>query len=272
MNTGVLQLRLMTFNIRNRSGSGDESWESRRSVAIPVIRSFSPDLAGLQEGYENQIEDLLDGLGPSYQSIGVSRYGNTDDEYNNILYRADKFKILDWGQFWLSDTPDEAGSKNSHETKYPRICTWARFGLLHGPSATAFYYFNTHLGLAEEAKTEGIQVILERISQIVPSPHTPVFLGGDFNLEETHPSFGHILSSGFRDTWTDAGRPFYGDGTVHHFEGTPDKEHIDWIFQKNTLTIHSIEINRCQEQGKYPSDHYPVQLVADIPSPCRPEA
>ncbi|MDF2921671.1 MAG: hypothetical protein K0R57_585 [Paenibacillaceae bacterium] len=271
MHTGVLQLRLMTFNIRNPSGSGDESWDNRRRLAIRAIRSFGPDLAGLQEGYDNQIEDLLAGLGDDYRSVGVSRYGNTEDEYNNILYRADKYRVVEEGQFWLSDTPDAAGSKNRHEPKYPRICTWARFALVHDCEA-AFYYFNTHLGLSEEAKTQGVRVILERISRIVASPQLPVFLGGDFNLEETHSLFGDIMDSGFRDTWTGAGCPLDGDGTVHHFEGTPDKEHIDWIFEKNAIAVRSIRINRYHEQGRYPSDHYPVELVVDIPSPAGPEA
>ncbi|RAV05029.1 endonuclease/exonuclease/phosphatase family protein [Paenibacillus sp. YN15] len=272
MNAGALQVKLMTFNIRNPSGSGDMGWDNRRRLAVRAIRSFGPDLAGLQEGYESQIQDLLAGLGPSYQSIGVSRYGNTEDEYNNILYRADKYRVLEWGQFWLSDTPDTAGSKNRCEAKYPRICTWAQFALLDDASAAAFYYFNTHLGLAEEAKVQGVHVILERIGQIVSSPRIPVFLGGDFNLEETHPLFRQIESSGLQDTWTGAGCPFDGDGTVHHFEGSPDKEHIDWIFQRNALGIRSIEINRYHQQGKYPSDHYPVQLVIDIPAPCKPAA
>lgn len=258
------QVKLMTFNIKNRSGTGDTAWDNRKQRVVNAIESFGPDLVGMQEGYENQIQDVLSGLAAPYASVGVSRYGNTTDEYNNILYRSDKYRVEEWGQFWLSDTPDVAGSKSAYETKYPRICTWAKFSSL-SDSRAQFYYFNTHLGLTDEARAQGTNLLLERIGKYVTSPSIPVFLGGDFNMEETSASFQQIQNSNLNDTWADLGHSYTNDGTMSLFDGSVDTTHIDWIFQRNASRLQSIEINRYHENGLYPSDHYPVQLVAYIP-------
>lgn len=258
------QIKMMTFNIRNRTGTGDIAWVNRCPLVIRAIESFGPDLLGMQEGYANQIQDILDGLRAPYESVGLSRYGNAEDEYNNILYRSDKFRVAEWGQFWLSDAPDLPGSFSEHETKYPRICTWAKFESIQSAGAP-LYYFNTHLGLTEEARAQGVHILLERIRGHVDCPETPVFLGGDFNMEETSTLFRQIEEAGFQDTWAALGHGYTHDGTYNNFESTRNLEHIDWIFQQNCTALHSIEINGYQEDGRYPSDHFPVQLIAEIP-------
>lgn len=259
------ELKLMTFNIRNRSGTGEIAWDRRKRLVVAAIASYGPDIVGMQEGYENQIQDVLAGLESEYGTVGLSRYGDATDEYNNILYRPDKYRVAEWGQFWLSDTPDAAGSKSVHETKYPRICTWARFQSLDN-NDMQFYYFNTHLGLTEEAREQGVDIILERIGRCVACPDVPVFLGGDFNMEETSEAFRRILASDLHDTWADLGKSYSRDGTYGNFDGSTESGHIDWIFQRNAARLKDIAINHYNENGAYPSDHYPVQLTVDIPA------
>ncbi|MBU5670703.1 endonuclease/exonuclease/phosphatase family protein [Paenibacillus brevis] len=258
------QIKMMTFNIRNRTGTGDIAWVNRRSLVIRAIESFEPDLLGMQEGYANQIQDILDGLRAPYKTVGLSRFGNAEDEYNNILYRSDKFQAAKWGQFWLSNTPDLPGSFSEHESKYPRICTWAKFESIQ-PAGAPLYYFNTHLGLTEEARAQGVNILLERMERHVDCSQASVFLGGDFNMEETSPLFRQIELAGFQDTWAALGHSYTNDGTYNNFENTRNLEHIDWIFQRNCTVLSSIEINGYHENGRCPSDHFPVQLVAEIP-------
>lgn len=264
---GSYNLKLMTFNIRNNaSGTGEIAWANRKHRVANAIKSYTPDIVGIQEAYKDQIDYLQANLNASYASIGVSRNGDTTNEYNNILYRSDKFEVVESGQFWLSDTPDVPGSKGIYETKYPRICTWAKFRALDNSKAE-FYYFNTHLGLTEGAKLQGATIILDRISKYVTSSNIPVFLGGDMNAEETTTTFQMLQNSSLSDTWADAGHQYGGeDGTVtNNFDGIRTGGHIDWIFQQNVKKINSIEINYYNEGGHYPSDHYPVQLNVDIP-------
>jgi endonuclease/exonuclease/phosphatase family metal-dependent hydrolase len=181
------------------------------------------------------------------------------------MYKENKFDVLESGQFWLSDTPDAAGSKSTFDPSMPRICTWAKFRAKDNTRAV-FYYFNTHLSTVSPAAKQGAAIILDRISKIVTSNEIPVFIGGDFNGDRISTTYNSMKLSDFKDTWTESGKPFKDDGTSHQWTGKTDLggQHIDWIFHRNALKVNSIEINHYNENGFYPSDHYPVQLDVDI--------
>ncbi|KRF10265.1 hypothetical protein ASG89_01665 [Paenibacillus sp. Soil766] len=259
-------LRLMTFNVRNLHGDDGtiNSWDNRKGIAVNAIQSFGPDIIGMQEAYDVQVNYFLSNLNASYQSIGKSRFGNTTDEYVNIMYRSDKFNVLESGQFWLSETPDVVGSRSSYDTKWPRICTWAKFQSKED-SRAIFYYFNTHYSLSADAQEQSSQLLLERISKYVTSPNVPVFIGGDLNSEEIGNGYMILDNSDFNDTWKDAGHSYVNDTTFGNYTGSTTDGHIDWIFQRNAVKINTIEINHYNENGRYPSDHYPVQLDVEIP-------
>jgi len=146
-------LKLMTFNVRNLNGDDGtvNSWDNRKGRAVNAINGYGPDIIGMQEAYKTQIDYFISNLSNTYSSIGVSRMGNTANEYSNIMFRADKFNVLESGQFWLSETPDIAGSYSSYDSAYPRTCTWAKFQA-KSDSKAIFYYFNTHFSLVEAAK------------------------------------------------------------------------------------------------------------------------
>ncbi|CAG7623277.1 hypothetical protein PAESOLCIP111_02503 [Paenibacillus solanacearum] len=261
----AMGMKLMTFNVRNLNGDNGtvNAWDNRKSIAVNAINTFGPDLIGMQEAYEVQIQYFLNQLGPNYTSIGKSRQGNTSNEYNNIMYRSDKLNVLESGQFWLSETPDVV-SKSSYDADHERICTWGKFQSKSDKRAV-FYYFNTHLSLKSAAREQAAGLILERIAHYVTSANAPVFIGGDFNSEETGNAYMIVNGSDFNDTWSDAGKPFVNDSTFSNYDGSTTGGHIDWIFQRNALKINSLDINTYNENGRYPSDHYPVQLNVDIP-------
>lgn len=258
------KLNLMTFNIKDGSGVDAELWNTRKRIFTKIINDFAPDVFGMQEAHNELINYLIDNLDEQYASIGVSRYGNTEEEYNNILYRTDKFEVVDSGTFWLSDTPNLVGSKSLFDPQYPRIATWAKFKVIDNPQAE-FYYFNTHFSTKDEAKKQGSSVILDQMDQIVYSPDVPVFLGGDLNADTDNAAFKLLENSSLNDTWTEAGHSYTDDGTYGNFEGLLNEGHIDWIFERNVNKIQSIKINHYNEGGVYPSDHYPVELVVEIP-------
>ena len=48
-----------------------------------------------------------------------------------IFYRADRVRLVEQGEFWLSDTPDQTGSE-SWGVDLPRMATWGLFELRGG--------------------------------------------------------------------------------------------------------------------------------------------
>lgn len=272
--TDDYNLKLMTFNVRNLHGDDGtvNSWDNRKSRAVNAINGYGPDIIGMQEAYKVQIDYFVGQLS-NYGSIGLSRNGDTTNEYSNIMYRTDKFDILENGQFWISETPDVAGSKSASDSSYPRIVTWAKFRAKSDRQAV-FYYFNTHLSLNATARMQGANLLLERIASYVKPDNAPVFIGGDLNSDETSPVYSLLNGSSFQDTWTQAGNSFSNDATSHKWTGERDmaNQHIDWIFQRNAVKVNSAEINYYNESGLYPSDHYPLQVNVDIPRTGEPQA
>ncbi|MFK7978275.1 MAG: endonuclease/exonuclease/phosphatase family protein, partial [Halioglobus sp.] len=96
----------MSYNIRNgKAEDGVNHWENRKHRVVATIESAKPDLLGLQEVYPFQRDFLLENLS-GVTSVGIGRNGE-DSESATILVSESRFKILDSGTFWLSNTPDK---------------------------------------------------------------------------------------------------------------------------------------------------------------------
>lgn len=263
-------VNIMSFNVRKMTADDGtpNSWDNRKNIAVNLINSFAPDVMGLQEADKAQIDYFMANCNGNFKSVGTSRLGTTINEHSNIMYRTDKYKLLDWGEFWLSETPDIPGSKSSYDTAYPRMCTWVKLQALDNPNAV-FYFFNTHLSQVKEAQLQSLNIILSKISDLVTSAETPVFIGGDFNFLPYSQPYEYLKNSSFNDTWQKAGHSFDGMWTFHNFGGLEAPEgircHIDFIFERNVKEINSVQIITYNENGFYPSDHFPVLLNAAIP-------
>ncbi|WP_336776226.1 endonuclease/exonuclease/phosphatase family protein [Paenibacillus sp. MMO-58] len=252
----------MTFNLRYpEMQDGPDYWPERMDRAIAVIQKHHPLLIGTQEGYHSMIKDLETHLN-EYAWIGRSRFGEHENEHNAIFYNREELAIEEHGQFWLSETPESEASV-SWNSSFPRICTWARF--LHRSSGKSFYLYNTHLDHhSQEAKDRGIQVIGAYMAKQRALNGLPALLTGDFN---SYPGEfpirflrGELEIDGKKNGLTDAySRIAENPGlTFHSFNGGDSGEPIDYIFATADIEFLSVEVDRSQVNGRYPSDHYPV--------------
>ena len=136
-------LRVMTYNIRvDTPDDGINRWNLRKQRVFNLIQHYQPDLIGVQEGLAHQVADLQ-GAFPFYNWYGVGRDdGNDKGEFSAIFYRADVFELRESGTFWLSETPDQPGSKG-WDAALPRVCSWVK--LKDRRNNQTIYHFNTHL-------------------------------------------------------------------------------------------------------------------------------
>src|SRR5688500_7368624 len=120
-------LTVMTFNIRyGTAKDGENEWSKRRDMLFEVIRDGRPDLLGLQEALDFQIDEILAAVS-GYAVVGVGRDdGAEKGEYSAILFRTERFHVAEAGTFWFSDTPTVPGSR-SWGNQITRISSWARF-------------------------------------------------------------------------------------------------------------------------------------------------
>ena len=136
-------VNVMSFNIRydNPEDSLD-NWRYRKDRVANAIHFYDVDILGTQEVLHNQSEDLKLRL-PEYGVVGVGREdGKEKGEYSALWYKKDRFNVLDSGYFWLSETPEVAGSKG-WDGACERIASWVK--LQDKVSDKEYFALNTHL-------------------------------------------------------------------------------------------------------------------------------
>ena len=279
------QLLVGTYNIRY-SNSGDSIkgnvWHKRCQVICDQVNFMSPDILGTQEVQHGQLLDLLAGL-DGYDYIGVGRDdGKTAGEYAAIFYRTDCLRLLDQGNFWLSDTPDQPGL--GWDAACVRVCSWGRFAPMTGSDQESFYFFNLHMDhVGVTARREGARLIVRKISEIANG--APVIVTGDFNVDQNDEIYAILTQSGLlQDAYHAARLRFAENGTFNSFDPdlytTSRIDHVFvspasrvdaygvltsgyWLPDKDSSTAikgHDApqEINLGRYMRRLASDHYPV--------------
>jgi len=252
------ELRVMTFNIRfDYQPDTANSWSRRGADVAQTISDARPDVVGLQEVLHDQLVDILENL-PGYQHLGQGRDdGKEAGEYSPILFRTERFRVLDHNQFWLSEQPNVPGSM-SWGTACTRIATWAFLQDLQ--SLDTILVINTHFDhISEEARQHGAVMIDSFLRQQIIRD---VWCLGDFNatlsdiaLQPLENQYGEARQTAELTT----GPSF----TFHGFTGAGKEGHIiDHIFYKSPdWMIGSYEVITRVFKGHYPSDHFPVLAV-----------
>lgn len=249
----------MTFNVRMPTDQdGDNRWDARRDLVVEMLRAEHPDIIGTQELYKRQGDELVARL-PEYTWFGEGRKGGTEDEHMGVFYRKDRLRVRDSGNFWLSDTPNVAGSR-TWGNLYPRLVTWARFERI--VDGATFTFYNTHLphrDIDEDARVRGAELILARLKAL--PANEIVVLVGDFNAPPESRVYT-TLTGTFTDAWTASPKRSGPEGTFHRFTGRPERR-IDWILFRGLepLSAKTVTTNRNQ---RYTSDHFPVMVEFEL--------
>jgi endonuclease/exonuclease/phosphatase family metal-dependent hydrolase len=250
----------MSINVRQPDrDDGPNNWEYRKGLLLETILHFRPDVIGTQELFPLQAEFLTAGA-PQYAWFGTGRFGDGCDKHVGIFYRWNALRLLDRGDFWLSETPDLPGS-SSWEIIRPRQVTW---GLFETAWCARFHMFNTHFPsrkVEQEARWKTAELILARISALDPA--LPVIVSADFNS----PAGGEIhelLTRYLRDAWLETQRRIGPEGTLNGFGKLSGDRRIDWILFRAPWLVRHVETVALSRNGVYPSDHYPVVAEFEI--------
>lgn len=257
----------MSFNILRGDLQGpDHLWTERREACLAMIAADGPMLFGLQECTWTQRRHIL-ASNSLFDAAGLAvdgqKSGYTNVSSNPIFWRKDILELKEWGTFWLSDTPDAAGSYTWDKDK-PRTCTWARFKVRC--NGKTFLYFNAHIendagnGDAtkrENCKKKSINLIVERMKSMNPSGSLPLLFGGDMNstADKTclNAMMGYLNHAPSSCPATDGGRTFNG------FNPTGGSA-IDHLFYSDSrFKGLRFSVDRAAYKNvTYISDHYPV--------------
>ncbi|HVJ37033.1 MAG TPA: endonuclease/exonuclease/phosphatase family protein [Stenotrophomonas sp.] len=254
-------LRVMSFNVRTPADTEPgRRWEDRRSAMVEVIEQARPDVIGTQELTPVQAKYLAEQLG-EYRWFGRGRRGGDDDEHMGVFFDSRALALLASGDFWLSDTPEVAGS-DTWGHPYPRMVTWGLFE--RRADRRKFYLFNTHLPYRDQdepARVLGAKLLLSRIAALPAD--VPVVLTGDFNSEPGSDTW-RTLTAQLRDARGEAAQVDGPRLTFQDFGGS-ERRQLDWILLRGFQSRRFSTLDT-RPHGLFPSDHYPVLAELAFPA------
>ena len=84
---------------------------------------------------------------------------------------------------------------------------------------------------------------------------------GDFNTGEEEETIKIIKQSGLIDSYRSLHGKSNNEGTFNEFKGIDTNDKIDYIFTSKDFTCRESKIIKTNENGRYPSDHFPVTAI-----------
>ena len=241
-------VRIMSFNVR----SGE--YDARATLVPEVISDYKPDSVGVQEctyDWVVTIGTLLEG----YKLVGAGRDtgGLTPDcgEVSAIIYRSDKYELVDGDTFWISETPHKVSF--GWDAACRRVCTWAI--LRNKETGEEYAHINTHL---DHKGVLARKYGAEMVAEFALTFDMPTVVTGDFNFSKDTEYYNSITATGLRDTQDIAADTMYGK-TYHGYNGGEEGLPIDFIFVNDSISeVSKYRIIRTKYYNTYTSDHYPI--------------
>lgn len=253
------ELRIATFNLRmDTPKDGVNAWPNRKEMVKDLVRFYDFDIFGTQEAFKHMLDDIKT---DAYAYIGRGRDdGKEGGEHSAIFYKPSRFDLLEHGDFWYSQTPDRPGL--GWDAVCNRICTWGKFR--DKKNGKVFFVFNSHFDhQGVVARRESAKLLMKKIKAIATG--FPVFATGDYNAVEENEPMQVILKDGLL---TDAyhltkEKPYGTTGTFNNFNVNAEmKMRIDHIFVTKDISIKKYGVLNDMQYGRFPSDHFPVMVVA----------
>lgn len=251
------------FNIRFKTTAdqGELSWDNRKSYVARTIIDFKYDIVGVNEMNAGSQQEDMKSLLPEYSFVewgGNSSTVPNQGTVNAVLFRTDKFDLLEEGHYFLCTDPSKSLISWDNSSGNKRFAVWAKLRVKE--TGELFYYFITHLDhLGSDARNEGTRINIEKVRSI--SGHYPAIICGDHNSSAIRYPFYDLCSAYLSDSRkvSEAPFPWPKDGTLCKWD--PEKKdgtRLDYVWVKG-MKVHTYNhINETFGRGVTPSDHFPV--------------
>ncbi len=281
------------------------SWKFRKNIILEAIRKLDLDVIALQEVRSEQLDFLLENL-PEFDVMGFSEHCgkslndiktenlSADDvrEIVPILFRKDKFKLINSQRWFLSDTPEVVSAAEG--ASRPRILVAGAFEYL--VDNTIVVISNTHYD--HKHNTEGLnkaghlEAVFIDAYRLLFNAHDTVFLGDrniDFGCDHNQWYRQFKQESNAKDTRE---APYFGASTTfigynpdkfkasfNSYTGSFNPKVIDMIFYKgNGSVVKSLnslveyEVVEANKPSCSNSKESQVKLCSFFAKPKNPEA
>lgn len=249
-------LKVMTYNVRfDNPEDGINAWSHRKERVFDLVRKYDPDILGVQEALYHQLAEITSHTG-NYSYIGAGRDdGRKKGEFSAIIYKKDRFEVLEEETFWLSERPGKPGSK-SWDAAITRVVTWAI--LTDRLSGRRFLVMNTHFDhIGQEARKKSAEILKQKASDLAPD--IPMIITGDLNCTREEEPYQILTNTELIELIDPAPEP---GGTYCTFGvGAAPCKAIDYILISNEWRADQYKVIDDNDGKYYPSDHLPVMIT-----------
>lgn len=266
------ELRMMSFNVKAGT-DGDtaaHNWTSRKDGQKMMVEKWSPDVIAIQEADVAQRKFYA--AIPGYSFVTVTNVPQSGADYkqsglNEIAYRTSRFKLLDSGWYWLSETPDKVSKGYSYDGYLTAV--YAQFE--DNENGQNFYVVCTHLASGDNDVSRRFtsKLVVDRTKELCGS-NAVVFIMGDMNAADYtgsavtgYPEKRESIAPFFE--WLENARSTaaekVGDYSLNHWgEWTKHATlNVDMIFYRNIKSSDCFTTDvKAYNNTEYISDHYPI--------------
>lgn len=245
-------LKVMSFNVRMSSANdGTNSWALRYPAVGDMFKDQKPDIMGVQEALYEQIY-FFDNNFKDYKYVGVGREdGKKEGEFMAIFWNKKTVSLLDWGTYWLSETPDKPSM--GWDAACFRTATWAL--MKDKKTGKRFYFVNTHLDhVGKEARRNGLKLVMDKIAAM-NKDGLPLVLTGDFNVTPDDPALVDVDAN--MKSARKVAEKTDNTGTFNNWGKASSV--IDYIYFTGFSSCPEYHtVTEKYAERKFVSDHYPI--------------
>ena len=246
---------VLTQNIRYADDKGGNTVAQRAPRFRQLIEQYQPDIMCMQEDNFLWVPILEIFFGDRYGFYGM--YGDGPDVRGGkggnkqlIIYRSDRYELLEEGGFWLSETPEKASKLIT--SKGTRTCTWVL--LKDRLTEKTLFVCNTHLDtMSDEARMAQLKILYQQVGSYMEK--YPTVFCGDFNARPDSPVYAEVTKTLFDPHETASVKADDYQYTYTDYGTTTDPRRLDYLFYNQFLTAQSYRIMTDRYDG-YISDHF----------------
>lgn len=256
-------MRIMTYNVL---GVADNHLD-RYPYVIAQIRRYLPDILGMQESPKTVHSQVIDAVSDVYAEAHKWHDGGDIVNYTPILYRKDKYKVLEADCVFLRSRYTGTNTKSICWAVFETIETGERFIVtnLHGSLISASYNIPGSNSVEGAAwRVDNVAQMVEKLTELKAKyGDLPTFSTGDFNFNEDAQAYKDAVAAGLSDAEKIATvSRVSGIKTTHTVGQAPASgKSIDHIFVNDKVSVYVQEVVRDAEALKG-SDHCAV--YADV--------
>ena len=235
-----------------------------------LILKNDPDVLMLQEVSVDWIPHIQTFMAENgYSYYGYGRYGgemsadnlDSGDQFVPILWKTEKYDLVESGHFWLSSTPNEVKSAawtDGTISTYPRCVNWVI--LKDKQTGGEFLVLNIHTDPeSEQVRTLSCALTMEKLEQLRGG--RPAVLGGDWNMGLTSSGYG-IVTETYLDIRFKAEDTMHGGSFNAWGERADDNfAYGDHIFMSGDMVAEKFAVVNDYYDGEHISDHCPLQAI-----------